>query len=71
VNEQGELLVLASGTILARSRPGRPCQAGPSAAAVRVWLTARLSEAPPLSSEQLRRLQQLLGTDQAAALRSA
>jgi hypothetical protein len=72
VIEKVELHVLVDETILAvRGGSGRYSEAGPVADAVHVWLTARLSEAPPLSPEQLRRLQQLLGTDEAAALRSA
>lgn len=39
--------------------------------AVRHWLTARLSEAPPLTSEQLQRLRLLLGVEQVAVMKSA
>jgi hypothetical protein len=39
--------------------------------AVRHWLTARLSDAPPLTSEQLQRLRLLLGVEQVAGRKSA
>jgi hypothetical protein len=39
--------------------------------AVRHWLTARLSDAPPLTSEQFQRLRLLLGVEQVAGMKSA
>jgi hypothetical protein len=39
--------------------------------AVRDWVTARLSEAPPLTTEQLQRLRLLLGVEQLPGMKSA
>lgn len=39
--------------------------------AVRHWLTARLADAPPLTTEQLQRLRLLLGVEQLTGMKSA
>jgi hypothetical protein len=71
VNKMGELHAPIDGAVLVVRGQMDSSDAGPATDAVQRWLTARLSEAPPLTTEQLQRLQQLLGFEQATELRSA
>jgi hypothetical protein len=72
VIEQGEPHTLADSPILNVSGPARHGDAGLGTDAAQRWLTERLSEAPTLAPEQLRRLRQLLGVDDPAVhVRSA
>ena len=72
MDEQRELHALTNSTTDVVAGPGRPSDSGVRADAAQRWLTARLSEAPSLKPDQLRRLRQLIGVDDATmGVRSA